>query len=420
MGILEAVTCFQEKPGASVEEMCTMTVMNPPFAFREWVRDQKQTYSIFAAQAPIDQLVTEIKGIFQIQSHQANIPLTGNLSDLRGIPVVKFKDSPWIVVYWSIGRATLLRNDCNMLSEKLAGNVVNLTEKDTSGWVEWFFHQDGEEMEFADRMHDDTVYFESSLRDDLDFDELAEELDDPSEIRGEIDKAITELLIQKNIVIPGLDFEINQSIIERIDLLQISEHPLGMKEFQDWINQGHPEYAVFAVRAPIEAVGQMLTKEGYASDRRPQVQSTDSLMEIIPDDNYKWKPVIQPAANSWTVLYWAVSYWTDLESICQKIASRLETRVISLREEDTSCSVCYTIYERDQLVELVSWCPGEDLYFQSEIRNEPELDDFSSSEGNVINRFINETFIAEGVYIPSLDLKVSDPFLDRVDLLLAQ
>ena len=113
-----------------------MTVMNPPFAFRDWARRQQLTYSILTAKAPMDDLISELQGIFQIQSHQSNLPLTGNLSDLPGIPVVKFNNNPWSAVYWSIGRAPILQYDCGTLSGKLNTRVLHLIESDTSGWVE--------------------------------------------------------------------------------------------------------------------------------------------------------------------------------------------------------------------------------------------------------------------------------------------
>lgn len=113
----------------------------------------------------MDELIPELQRVFRIQGHQARLPLTGKLSDLQGVPVVKFKDNPWCVVYWEIGRAPLLREDCRTLSGKLKTKVMHLTEQDTSKWVEWFCYENQNDVEFAEWMiYDDSVYFESSLR----------------------------------------------------------------------------------------------------------------------------------------------------------------------------------------------------------------------------------------------------------------
>jgi hypothetical protein len=56
--------------------------------------------------------------------------------------------------------------------------------------------------------------------------------------------------------------------------------------------------------------------------------------------------------------------------------------------------------------------------FSSKIREEPEFDDFETAEWIVVNRFINEIFIQEGIYIPSCDLAASDSYLSRVDFVL--
>jgi hypothetical protein len=198
----------------------------------------------------------------------------------------------------------------------------------------------------------------------------------------------------------------------------LGNQPLGMKDFQAWIYEGHPEYAVFAVKAPIETVGQMLMDKGYAEDWKQRVQSEDSLTDIVPDNNYQWKQLVQPSSNPWTVVYWATGYYENITKICQEIASTLETRVISCVEEDTSGAIGYKLYEFGKEIESLEGCPGDDLAFRSEIREEPELDDFESSESDVVNRFINGIFIEEGVYIPSWDLSAADPALARVDLIL--
>ena len=389
-----------------------MTVMKPPFAFRDWVRKQSLPYSILAAKAPIDDVVTALQEIFQIQNHQSHQPLTGKLSNLQGVPVVKFKDFPWCVVYWHIGRATSLEADCRILSGKLSAQVLNLFERDASGWVEWGLYEEREDLEFAKWMrYDDSVYFKSSLRRRMNFEQLQ-----PAEIRAALDRAIDELLSEQSLYIPGLDLDLADATIDRVDLLTLPDFPLGMKEFQNWMYQGHPEYSVFAVKAPIEQVGQTLVDRSKVKEWQTQIQADKTILDALPEDSsYSWIPMLQPANNQWTAVYWLLGGWESTEDICKQCSSSLQTRAISLEEEDTSCAVGYGIYDRGERIERADWCPGEEIMFESEVREEPEFDDFEEDEGEVFNQFIHETFIQEGVYLPPPDMKVSDSYLKRVD-----
>jgi|GEM_PF-5529802 len=391
-----------------------MSATHPAFAFRSWVRTAGVPYSILAAKASLDELVPELKGLLQIQNHQPNLPLTGKLSNLQGVPAVKFKDNPWSVVYWSIGRAPLLQDDCRTLSGKLGTQAIHLTEKDTSGWVEWFLYQEREELEASQWMqHDDSVYFRSLLRRQVKFKQSK-----PAEIRAALDRAVDDLLSEQGIEIPGLDLDLAAANVERVDLLTLPEFPLGMKEFQTWIYQGQPEYAIFAVKAPIEQVGQILMERSHAKEWRQRIQSDQDIWAVLSQDNAYWIPMLQPTANPWTVVYWMCGDWVDIADLCQEVSSTLQTRVITLAEEDTSGAVGYEIYAQGKEIEAAGGCPGEEFCFESEIREEPEFDNFDEEEDETINQFIHETFIEEGVYIPCWDLKVSDPYLERVDLLL--
>ena len=175
--------------------------MNSPFSFRQWVRQQQLPYSILAVQTEIDALVPELQKLFQIQSHQPYLPLTGKLSDLEGVPIVKFKGNPWCVVYWSIGRALSLEDDCRILSGKLSARVLHLTERDTSGQVEWSLYEKREALEVTQWMtHDDRFYAE----------------------RAVINQFIHETFIQEGIYIPTGDMKVSDTYLERVDWIQRS------------------------------------------------------------------------------------------------------------------------------------------------------------------------------------------------------
>ena len=360
----------------------------------------------------MDELVPELQRLFRIQGHQARLPLTGKLSDLRGVPVVKFKNNPWCVVYWEIGRAPLLRKDCRTLSGKLRTKVLHLTEQDTSKWVEWFCYEKQSDVEFAEWMtYNDSVYFESSLRRQPHLEKIS-----PPEIRNALDQSIDELLSEQTIYLPGLDLDLAAPQVERVDLLTLPEFPLGMKEFRAWMDLGHPEYAIFAIKAPIEQVGPILMDQFEVKDWQKKCQTSQRIYDALPnDDKAYWNPMLQPTNNPWTVVYWIVGQYKNIEKICEYCSATLQTSVIALDEEDTSCAFGYQIYVQGNKVEDAGYC--DELLFESDIREEPEFDNFDDSEWEVVSQFIHETFIEEGIYIPPFSMMVDDPYLERVDFL---
>lgn len=360
----------------------------------------------------MDELIPELQRVFRIQGHQARLPLTGKLSDLQGVPVVKFKDNPWCVVYWEIGRAPLLREDCRTLSGKLKTKVMHLTEQDTSKWVEWFCYENQNDVEFAEWMiYDDSVYFESSLRRQPHLKKIS-----PTEIRSALDQSIDELLAEQAIYLPGLDLNLADPQVERVDLLTLPEFPLGMKEFRDWMDLGHPEYAIFAIKAPIELVGPILMDQFEVKEWQKQSQSPKRIYEALPyDDKAYWIPMLQPTSNPWTVVYWIVDEWENLEKICEHCSATLQTSAIALEEEDTSGAFGYQIYDQGKKIEDAGYC--DEFRFESDIREEPEFDNFDDSEWEVIRQFIHETFVQEGIYVPPLSMMANDPCFERVDFL---
>jgi hypothetical protein len=107
--------------------------------------------------------------------------------------------------------------------------------------------------------------------------------------------------------------------------------------------------------------------------------------------------------------------WESLSDLCLQISSELETLVISLGEEDTSGAFGYELFDCGAWIETLECC--DSIRFESKVREEPEFDDFEKGEHDTAFDFMNDRFIEEGIYIPSLELSVSDPWIDRVDLL---
>jgi hypothetical protein len=391
--------------------------------FRNSVRQQQAPYSIFAVKLPIEELVTELQNRFRIESWQQNIvgkaSLTenrnGKLSDLVGVPIVKFKDNPWSIVYWSIVRYLDIAGDCWSISRKFDCGSIAMYERDRSGWVEWKAYKGECEAESAQRMcHDDTVYFESHIRKqprDLD------DIEDKNILRSRLDNLIDELLVKENLSIPSLDLDLTDPNIERIDLLVLPVIPLGMRDFQKYIYQGHPEYSIFAVKADIDRVIPLLMKFTKTTAWKQDIQSEAGIQDIVlvPEESPYFLPIIQPAENQWTIVYWTMWNWESSSDMCLQISSELETFVISLGEEDTSAAFGYELFDRGKSIETLEYC--DSIRFESKVREEPEFDDFEKGEHETASDFMNDRFIEEGIYIPSWELSVSDPWIDRVDLL---
>jgi hypothetical protein len=380
--------------------------------FRNSVRQQKSPYSIFAVKLPVEELVKELQNRFRIEEWQQNIERNGKLSDLIGVPIVKFKDSPWSIVYWSIGRYLDVEGDCSSISRKFECKSIVMYESDRSGLIEWNVYKGEDEVESATR-EEDGIYFESSIRKepkDLD------DIEDPNILRSRLDSLINKLLSKEKLFIHSLDLDLSDPSIERIDLLVIPSLPLGMRDFQNLMYQGHPEYSIFAVKADIDRVMPALIKDAKNTDWKKDIKSESKIWDVIPEGS-NFIPIIQPKDNQWTIVYWYVGGWTGLSDICAKISLELGTLAMSIGEEDTSSAIGYELFDRGKLIERAEGCPGEELFFESQVREEPEFDNFDDDESNAINQFINDRFIEEGIYIPSWELSVSDLWIGRVDLL---
>jgi hypothetical protein len=377
--------------------------------FRNSVRQQKSPYSIFAVKLPVENLVTELQNRFQIEEWQQNIDLKGKLSDLVGVPIVKFKDSPWMIVYWSIGRYLDITGDCGSISRKFDCGSIAMYESDLSGWVEWKAYKGEDEAESSGREGDD-VYFESRIRKQP---RGLDEIEDKNILRSRLDNLVDELLVKENLSIPSLDLDLTDPNIERIDLLILPALPLGMRDFQNFIYQGHPEYSIFAVKADIDRVIPALTKDSKTVDWKKDIQSEAKILDAISEGS-NFIPIVQPKDNQWTVVYF-YGGWMELADVCTNISSELDTLVMSLAEEDTSGAIGYELFDRGKLIEQLEH--GDEIFFESQVRDEPEFDDFDDDERDVVNQFINDRFIEEGIYIPGWELSVSDPWIDRVDLL---
>jgi hypothetical protein len=383
--------------------------------FRDWMRDKPSPYSIFAAKASVEELVEALTKQFKVENWQKNVEPKGTLADLPGVPIIKFKDSPWSVAYWSVKRYLDVRPECRQLARKLDTQVINFWEKNTSGYIEWMFWEKDadEEVEACENDYDEEPYLESRLRRLPKLDNLKGEA-----LRERLFTLLEELIVAQSIYIPGLDLDLADPTIERVDLLTLPAQPLGMLDFQKCLHQGHPEYAIFAVKAPIDRVSPAVAEYSNVSDWKKDIQGNSQIWDLLSQDNSYWMPIVQPQGNDWTVVYWILGNWENLTEMCLKFSQNLDTKVMTLAEEDTSCAVGYELFDRGKQIERMEWCPGEEIYFESEVREEPEFDDFEEDENDIVNSYIDDIFREEGIYIPSPELSVSDEWIGRVDVVL--
>ncbi len=235
--------------------------------FREWMGARGSKYSIFAVESPVEQVAETLSHLFRVETWMQHVS-TGTLAELQGVPIVQFKNSPWAVVYWNLKRSINLKRDCRQISQKIAGKVIQLWEADESGWIEWMVWQNNDDRERAERMyHNDSVYFESFLRKRLNFKGL-----EPTALREQLLTSVNDLLTEQGVYIPSLDLNLVDANIERVDVLVVPAQPLGMWDFQTEVHEGHPEYAIFAVKAPIEQVSEAVATYVKAKERRQNVR----------------------------------------------------------------------------------------------------------------------------------------------------
>jgi hypothetical protein len=201
---------------------------------------------------------------------------------------------------------------------------------------------------------------------------------------------------------------------------------LGVLDFNSFVNDTEPEWTLFAVKAPFEAVSKALADyvkpDRWLRDvpRKPAADGDDMGFPLVA--------VVQIKDNPWTVVFREVCYATEegLDAIKEEakfLSVELKTRAITLASEDTSGAIDYEIYDHGKAIESAQWETGGQFFsFKSTLRKKPLLE-------SVDENFADEIFRGEGVYVPvcypqSNDKsawlcvdKVSAGAIERADLL---
>jgi hypothetical protein len=169
----------------------------------------------------------------------------------------------------------------------------------------------------------------------------------------------------------------------------------GIAHFLKYMQEGQPEWALFAIEAPIEAVSTAFAE--FRSCKRcvvdvPRRGPTDDI------DVARLSAVVQTKGNPWTVVFRSL---TDIESVhlqrvpeeARMLSARLGTRAVTLFAEGTSCGTSYEIFERGQSLESAAWEADELTSFDSTLRQRP-------ARQQDRDMFVDELFRAEGIYVP--------------------
>jgi hypothetical protein len=170
---------------------------------------------------------------------------------------------------------------------------------------------------------------------------------------------------------------------------------LGIRDFARM--QVHPEWSLFAVKAPVDAVARALAdfRKPLRFERRVPLKPAKKSEQIA-----RLTAVVRIKANPWAVVLRSVGDVSaqELEGVPEEaktISAKLKTRAATFLFEDTSNAMGYALYERGRLLEEAEWeCGGEMSSFTSTLRERPEGRRFSED-------FVDQLFRGEGIYIPA-------------------
>jgi len=170
---------------------------------------------------------------------------------------------------------------------------------------------------------------------------------------------------------------------------------LGIKDFTRI--DVHPEWSLFAVKAPSDAVARALAdfRKPLRFERRVLLKPAKKFEQIA-----RLTAVVRIKANPWAVVLRSVGDVSaqELEGVPEEaktISAKLKTRAATFLSEDTSNAMGYALYERGRLLEAAEWaCGGGMSSFTSTLRQRPKGRRFTED-------FADQLFRGEGIYIPA-------------------
>ena len=178
----------------------------------------------------------------------------------------------------------------------------------------------------------------------------------------------------------------------------------GVTDFYEWVRKGHGEWAILAVRAPIEAVARTLI-ELRAGANPESFSASGRWRRDVPirtgrdgDPVSDLVPLVQLRGHAWTVAVYDM-FHLSMRTLCSApedargLSGRLGATAIEFSSEDTSGATGYRIFEGGDPVESAEWGSGRDV-FSSTRRPRPPW-------AAIPRDFPDEVFREHGLYIPS-------------------
>lgn len=167
----------------------------------------------------------------------------------------------------------------------------------------------------------------------------------------------------------------------------------GIIDFLNMVYDGHPEYTLVAVKAPLEetiaafarVAQQRSGSPAVGQDKSGDAQFCFERLEDIPIREAQPEEEVAAAIAAvstygcaWTVLlrsiFFAHDEIFDVPREARALSAALQTRAITLIEEDTSGAMAYELFENGDRLEYFSEAGEEDFDFASTLRAKPEID----------------------------------------------
>ncbi|MEO0947945.1 MAG: hypothetical protein AAFY11_07350, partial [Cyanobacteria bacterium J06641_5] len=211
----------------------------------------------------------------------------------------------------------------------------------------------------------------------------------------------------------------------------------GVIDFLNMVYEGHPEYTIIAVKAPLEdAIAAFMAASQQRQTRQRSNSHTVELqdlaganvrferLEAIPIQETQPEEEVAAAIAAistygcdWTILLRSIFYAHDeifdVPIEARAISAKLQTRTVTLIEEDTSGAIAYELFEDGDRLEYFSEAGEEDFDFDSKLRSKPEIsfeDDWSDADDEAEYedcseeprvQFVDAFFRDLGVYLPA-------------------
>ena len=159
---------------------------------------------------------------------------------------------------------------------------------------------------------------------------------------------------------------------------------LGVKDFQKFYYDSHPEWSVAFVHGLIEKVS-----GAYSEIMKAARRETDVAKKKISSAS-EFVHLLQLKGSHWTILLHALGYYAEIKKEAQALSKQLNTRVYTYAAEDTSGAEGYELFENGEFIE--SAFNGDEFQFESQRRSEPQFDE---------KTFPDQVFADEGIYLPA-------------------